>query len=59
MWPDEEWTTTMFCSRVFKPGADVFAADWMCFWNPAAVKPGDAKRIGLVDALLVELADED
>ena len=48
-WPEEEWTTTMFWRRGFKVGVVVFATDWMCFWNPAAVKPGEARRMGFVD----------
>lgn len=36
----------MFLRSGFKEEFVVDATDCMCFWNPAAVKPGEARRIG-------------
>lgn len=36
----------MFLRSGFNAGFVVDATDCMCFWNPAAVKPGEARRIG-------------
>lgn len=47
----------MFCNRGFRVGVVVFATDWICFWNPAAVKPGEARRMGFVDGSFCELLE--
>lgn len=54
MCPDDECTTIRLCRRGFKDGVVVLATDCTCFWNPAAVNPGDARRIGFADVSLPE-----
>lgn len=59
--PEEECTTMMFCERGFSAGVVVVATDWRCFWKPAAVKPGDARRMGFDETSLslVFVVDDD
>ena len=55
-WPEEEWTTIMDWRRGFREGVVVVAREEMCFWKPAAVKPGEARRMGFEEmVLLLEL----
>lgn len=32
----------------------VLETDCICFWNPAAVNPGEARRMGFADVSLLE-----
>lgn len=43
----------------FRDGFVVDARDWMCFWNPAAVKPGEARRMGFEERSFEFVAVED
>lgn len=55
-YPEAECTTTILGRSLFKAGIFVEAADCICFWKPAATKPGEARRIGLDVSSLLLLA---
>lgn len=57
--PEEECTTTREFRRGFRDWVVVFARDWMCFWKPAAVKPGEARRMGFEERSVAFVAGEE